>query len=178
MTDSEATPTAFSTIFAGTFGPGSRVYHTGFVVPDLDEAIGVMTKALGVPFTPPFELPGLELWTPAGRRDTVLRLTYSTRPANVELIESAPGTLWDYDDRHRGHHLGVWADDVEAEAHRLAGLGMPALWWGVGADGRRVFSYHLTPYGVYIELVDTVAQAFYPQWFASVDPGLPPIDPA
>ena len=68
------------------------------------------------------------------------------------------GTLWDFDDRRRGHHLGVWADDVEAEADRLEGLGMTRLWWARDADGTMTFSYHDTPYGFYLELVTSVAR--------------------
>ena len=46
----------------------------------------------------------------------------SAKTVHVELIEDAPGTLWDFGDRQRGHHLGVWADDVAAEADRLDAL--------------------------------------------------------
>jgi len=174
MSASPIDPSGPSQVFAGTFGLGSRVYHVGFVVPDLEEGIATMTEVLGVPFTEPIDLAGLQLMTPEGPRDEVLRLAYTTRPANVELIGTVSGTLWDFDDAHRGHHLGVWSDDVQAEAARLTALGMPALWWGVGTEGRWMFSYHLTPYGMYIELVDTIARAFYPQWFAAADPSLAP----
>ena len=157
-------------LLAGTMGATARSYHVGFVVPDLDEAIALMTKALGVPFTAPMELPFRTLHTPEGEREVTLRLAYSTRPAHVELIESAPGTLWDFDDRVRGHHVGVWADDVAAEADRLEGLGMRTVWWATDDTGRMAFSYHETPYGFYLELVDAVARSFYPGWFAQADP--------
>ena len=172
----EPLPVSAAELFAGTFGPGSRVYHVGFVVPDLEEGIATMTEVLGVPFTEPITMAGLRLMTPDGPRVEVLRLAYTTRPANVELIGTVSGTLWDFDDQHRGHHLGVWTDDVEAEAHRLEGLGLPALWWGEGAEGRWMFSYDLTPYGFYVELVDTVARSFYPEWFSAADPSLAPPD--
>jgi hypothetical protein len=171
-----ATPEEFERLgaLAGTFGRRARVYHVGFVVPDLEVAVAEMSEILAVPFTAPFELPFPEVQTPDGPVRVKLRYAYSTRPANVELIQSVPRTLWDFDDRHRGHHLGVWTDDVAKEAERLADRGMPKLWWGNNDAGRPMFSFHLTPFGFYIELVDTVAMSFYPQWFAGFDPLVSP----
>ena len=82
-------------VLAATMGAGSRVYHVGFVVPDLEEAIATLGPALGVSFLPPLELPFSTLETPAGAREVSLRLTYSTRPVHVELIASVSGSLWD-----------------------------------------------------------------------------------
>ena len=175
MTDPLVSPAELQGLglFAASFGISARVYHVGFVVPDLDAAIPAMTEVLGVPFTAPMELPLPRLDTPDGRHEVAIRYAYSTRPINVELIESVPGTLWDFDDRVRGHHLGIWADDVAAESDRLASLGMPAAWWGSDeTSGRRIFSYHLTPFGFYVELVDSIAKSFYPEWFAMTDPAV------
>ena len=47
-------------------------------------------------------------------------------------------------------------------------LGVPAVTPGSAArgDGRlATFAYHETPFGMYVELVDTAAKGFYPQWF-------------
>ena len=159
-------------VLAGTMGSAARVYHVGFVVPDIEEAIATLGPALGITFAPPIDLPFPTLETPAGPREVALRLAYSTRPVHVELVSSAPGTLWDFADQRRGHHLGVWADDVATEADRLESLGLARLWWVPGDDGRMVFSYHDTPYGFYIELVDSAARAGMPDWFRAVDPSL------
>ena len=156
-------------LLQATMGPDARVYHVGFVVPDLEAAVTSLGPALGVTFTEPMVLPSFDVHTVAGPADLELRLVYSTTPVHVELIQSAPGTLWDFDDRQRGHHLGVWADDVETEADRLDQLGMGRVWWATGEDGRMAFSYHDTGLGFYIELVGTVAKAFYPEWFRATD---------
>lgn len=156
-------------LLAGGFGGSARVFHVGFVVPNLEEAIADMGEVLGVPFTPPTVLAFPELQTPEGPRSFPLRYAYSTRPLHVEFMEAVPGTLWDFNDGHRGIHLGVWTDDVAEEADRLATRGMPALWWGE-YEGRKMFSFHLTKYGFYIELIDTYAKSFYPAWFAESDP--------
>src|SRR6476646_3431264 len=159
-------------VLAGTLGSGARVYHAGFVVPDLEEAIAALGPALGITFGPVVDLPFTILQTPDGARDVALRLTYSTRPVHVELISSAPGTLWDFADQRRGHHLGVWAEDIAKEADRLQGLGMPRLWWVDGPDGELVFSYHDTPYGFYIELVNDAFRAGLVESFRAADPSL------
>lgn len=158
-------------VLAGTVGSSSRVYHVGFVVPDLQEAIATLGPALGISFLPPLELPFSILETPAGSREVSLHLTYSTRPVHVELIGSVSGSLWDFEDRRRGHHVGVWADDMEAEADRLDSLGMPRLWWVRAPDGAIIFSYHDTPYGFYIELVNSGFRSGLAESFRAAESG-------
>lgn len=156
-------------LLAATMGSTARVYHCGYVVPDLDEAMVVLREALGVEFAPPMELPYHRMRTPAGdvEVERPLRLTYSSLPVHVELIQSAPGTLWEADTGLRGHHLGVWADDLAAESARLSALGLGLHTHGLDDDGGLAgFAYHETPFGMYLELVDSVAKHFYPGWFA------------
>ncbi len=162
-------------VLAGTLGTTSRLYHVGFVVPDLDEAMHTLGASLGVAFAEPMELPFTTLQTPQGPREVKLRLSYSTRPSHIELIASAPGSLWDFGSALRGHHVGVWAEDIRAEAARLESLGRRKVWWHADERGEvSSFSYHETPYGFYIELVDAAARAFYPDWFRAADPALAP----
>jgi catechol 2,3-dioxygenase-like lactoylglutathione lyase family enzyme len=158
-------------VLAGTFGRNARVYHVGFVVPDLDEAIATLGPVLGVHFMRPAVFPFPVLETPLGPREVSLRLSYSTQPMHVELIGSAPGSLWDFEDRRRGHHVGVWSDDIANEAERLDRRGMPRLWWVHGPDGNLVFSYHDTPYGFYIELVNDAFRAGLADTFRSEEIG-------
>lgn len=159
-------------LLAGTMGSGARIYHVGFVVPDLDEAMATLGPALGVTFLPPMDLPFPTLETPEGPRAVALRLTYSTRPVHLELIGTAPGSLWDFDDHRRGHHLGIWTEEIADEADRLDSHGMKRLWWVFGDDGAMVFSYHDTPYGFYIELVNSAFRAGLADVFRAVDPGV------
>lgn len=156
-------------VLAATMGADARVYHVGFVVPALDAAMTKLGEALGIVFTEPMNLPFTKLQTPDGERDVALRFAYSTRPVHIELIAAAPGTLWDFATQERGHHVGVWADDVESEATRLESLGMPRVWWASDLEGRPAFSYHETPFGFYIELVGAAAKAFYPDWFRAAE---------
>jgi hypothetical protein len=158
-------------LLAATMGSTARAYHAGYVVPDLDEAMRALGEALGVEWAPPIDLPIRHMRTRDGDVEVEpLRLTYSTLPTHVELIQSQPGTLWVADQGLRGHHLGVWADDLAAESARLSELGLPLHTCGLDEQGEMAsFAYHETPFGLYLELVDAVAKAFYPLWFAQAD---------
>ena len=155
-------------LLAATMGPQARAYHTGYVVRDLERAMALLGGAMGVRWAPVMDYPGTKLRTRDGIIEVPrLRFTYSTLPVHVELIQEAPGSLWVAGGELKGHHIGVWADDLEAESARLEALGLPLHTHGLDADGKMwSFAYHETPFGLYIELVDSVAKAFYPQWFA------------
>lgn len=154
-------------VLAATLGSAARVFHAGFVVRDLEGAMSVLGAALGVNWAKALEAPPMKLRTRSGDVEVPgMRLTYSAQPAHVELIEEVPGTLWEAETGMRGHHVGMWTDDLAAEVERLEGLGLPLHTHGLDADGRlATFAYHETPFGMYLELVDTAAKAFYPHWF-------------
>ena len=160
---------------AGTLGTGARVYRAGFVVPDLDEAVrGARARARR-------HVRARRRLSLRHARDAPRVLgtccyayAYSTRPAHVELIRRRPARCLDFDDQRRGHHLGVWTDDIGGEADRLDGLGMPRLWWVHGPDGQLVFSYHDTSYGFYIELVNDAFRPGLADSFRAADPSLVP----
>jgi Glyoxalase/Bleomycin resistance protein/Dioxygenase superfamily len=155
-------------LLAATMGSTARAYHCGYVVRDLHEAMRVLGEAIGVQWAPPMDLPITRMRTPDGAVEMEpLRLTYSSLPIHIELIEEQAGSIWVADELLRGHHLGVWADDLAAESARLSALGLPLHTSGLDDDGEMAsFAYHETPFGIYIELVDSIAKAFYPLWFA------------
>jgi hypothetical protein len=167
------TPTADSLgLLAATMGPTARAYHAGYVVRDLEQAMDVLGAAMDVVWAPPMDYPGRRFMTRDGEIDVPqLRLTYSTLPVHIELIQEAPGTLWVADEGGlRGHHIGVWADDLAADSQRLVALGLPIHTHGLDEHGNLAsFTYHETPFGLYIELVDSIAKSFYPLWFASAE---------
>jgi hypothetical protein len=155
-------------LLAATLGATARVFHAGFVVRDLDAAMSVLGAALAVNWAKPLAAPAMKLRTPAGDIEIPgMRLTYSAQPAHVELIEAVPGTLWEAETGMRGHHVGMWTDDLAGEVARLEALGLPLHTHGLDGAGRlSTFAYHETNFGMYLELVDTAAKGFYPQWFA------------
>ena len=65
--------------------------------------------------------------------DTDLHTSFSLDgPVHIELIEAAPGTIWDLGTGAAIHHVGLWTDDVAAEAQRLIASGMPVIAGGFG----------------------------------------------
>ena len=162
---------------AATMGTDARIFHTGFVVPDLDATIADMKDTLGVVFMEPLEIAGVTLHSLDGTRedDITVRFAYSTRPCHIELIErvASKATFWSYDSRLRGHHIGVFTDDVAAEAGHLDSRGWEKVWWGTAPDGTMVFSLHETPYGFAVELVSSAGKEIFAQLFSQADPDIP-----
>lgn len=155
-------------LLAATLGATARVFHAGFVVRELDAAMRVLGEALGVDWAKPLETPAMKLRTPAGDIEIPgMRLTYSAQPAHIELIEEVPGTLWEAEAGMRGHHIGMWTDDLAGEVRRLEALGLPLHTHGLDHAGElSTFAYHETTFGMYLELVDTAVKGFYSRWFA------------
>ena len=111
------------------------------------------------------------LWTPEGGLQEIhLKYTYSAEgPQHIELLEGPAGTFWDGTVSPGAHHVGVWADDVQAETDRLVSLG----WTLVGAQqdpgagaGVGMFTYLQPPSGLIVELVDSAVLPFFEQWWA------------
>jgi len=149
-----------------------RLFHVGVRVPDLTRAMEEIGAAMGVTWAEPRENPAQTLWTPsAGAQEIHLKYTYSAEgPQHIELLEGPPGTFWDGNDRPGAHHVGLWADDVQAETDRLAGLG----WELVGAqrdpgDGAGVgmFTYLQPPSGLIVELVDAAVLSHFESWWSA-----------
>lgn len=138
-----------------TWGPH---YHVGYVVPDLERAMAELGESLRLTWTPVRARPRT-VHLPDRDEEVTFRVTFSVEgPPHVELIEAVPGTPWAALDG--AHHVGHWADDVEAEAGRLAAGGLPLV---AHADsereaGRWRWSYHDNPAGGFVELVDALEQ--------------------
>lgn len=146
------------------------VFHTGMLVSDLHAGMREVGAALGV------------AWTAVGDRElpvrgrdgttTVrLRFVYSRQgPHRIELIEVAPGSLWDpadVDAPSGAHHLGVWCDDLVAGARALEAQGGRFV-ATLDVPGREftAFTYHRMPSGELIELVDRRQTDVFAAWFA------------
>ena len=109
------------------------------------------------------------MWTPSDGAATVpLRFTYSCEgPQHVELLEGAPGSLWDGNDLPGLHHVGVWVDDVAAETGRLVEGG----WRVDGAerapeDGYGVMSYVRSLCGGGVGLAPGQVGPAFERWWA------------
>src|SRR5262245_52762704 len=94
-------------------------YHHGVRVPDLETAMAEIGDSLGVTWCEPQQREQ-RVWLPdAGETTVPLRFTYSAEgPQHIELLEGAPGSIWDGRAQPGLHHIGVWCDDVAAETRR------------------------------------------------------------
>lgn len=149
-----------------------RLFHIGVRVPNLEAAMDEIGASMGVTWAEQRENPAQTLWTPAGGLQEIhLKYTYSAEgPQHIELLEGPPGTFWDGTVQPGAHHVGVWADDVQAETDRLVSLG----WTLIGAqhdpgagEGVGMFTYLQPPSGLIVELVDAAVTTFFEQWWSA-----------
>ena len=145
-----------------------RTYHLGVRVPDIEAAMTEMGEALGLTWCSLQEREQ-QVWTPGTGLTTVpLRFTYSSEgPQHLELLQGAPGTIWDGREQPGVHHVGVWVDDVAAETRALLEKG-----WTVAAaqsppeSGFGAFTYVVPPSGLIVELVWSAIEPMFQRWFA------------
>lgn len=139
---------------------GEDLYHTGLVVDDLDQSLEIIAARAGHRFARPLSTQA-RLRTPAGESTVPLRFTYSQGPGPlVELIQAVPGTHWQPVAGSGLHHLGYWADDVEAESAALADAGLPLEAAGLGPAGQVLWAYHYAHGAVRVELVARATKPF------------------
>lgn len=146
----------------------AALYHVGVRVPDLEKAMAELGDGLGITWAGVIEREQ-SAWTPAlGYFTTPLRFTYSCEgPQHVELLQGAPGSLWDGNDSPGVHHHGVWVDDVAAETERLLAAG-----WSLEMaqkspeDGYGSMTYVRSPNGFLLEPVTSAVRPRFERWFA------------
>lgn len=149
----------------------SEVFHTGFVVPDLEAGMAELTETLGCAWAP-LQAQRLRLRFPDRDADVDLRFTYSTAPHHLELIEAVPDTVWALQPAGAPatHHVGIWSDDVAGDSERLTRAGSPCLATYRTSSGRPAgFAYHRLASGALIEFVDAARKAVFAEWFAGGD---------
>jgi hypothetical protein len=146
-----------------------RVFHTGLIVHDLEQAMRDYGRAFGYTFAEPAETSSM-LQTPRGLLPRRSIATFTLEgPHRLELIQQVDPTAWAAaEGGPRLHHLGYWVDDLAAESARLIALGFRQQIHGLGDDGGiGRMSYHVDPNGgLYLELVDRALEAGMEQWFA------------
>jgi catechol 2,3-dioxygenase-like lactoylglutathione lyase family enzyme len=146
-----------------------RLFHTGFIVADLREAMDSYGAAMGVSWAAPRVLEPMRLWRPHGASETLrLESVYSAQgPQHIELLKGSPGSYYDPANQH-GFHVGVWVDDVAAETEGLLARGWTLRAAGAEPrDGYGAFSYLLPPTGgMIVELVSQALLAGFEAWWA------------
>lgn len=148
-----------------------RCYHQGVRVPDLDAAMAELGPALGVSWCTPQEREQ-SVWLPGtGSVSIPLRFTYSAGEAqHIELLEGAPGSIWDGRERPGIHHVGLWSDDVRGETEQLLAAGWTLqMAQQAPEEGYGVFTYVQPPSGMLVELVWSAVEPMFRRWFAGGD---------
>lgn len=148
------------------------VFHTGFVVPDVDAAMAELAGTFDLTWAPVTRIT-MELRFPDGPREVAMQFTYSVQEPHIELLAAVPHTPWGQADGptavglQAAHHLGVWSDDVAGDSAALVAAGAPLLvTYDHAGEGARGFAYHRLPSGVLVELVDRSRAADFERWFA------------
>jgi hypothetical protein len=96
-------------------GITASFWHTGIVVPDLDRAMTELTSTTGAQWLPVQERPD-------GER--TMRVTFSTQPPYIELIEGGVDGLWQTAEGPRLDHLAYWSEAYEADRANCEELGL------------------------------------------------------
>jgi len=151
-----------------SFDYQQALFHVGVRVPDLETSMDQLGGSLGFSWAQVVEREQA-LWTPEqGQHTTPLRFTYSCEgPQHVELLQGAPGSMWDGADFPGVHHFGVWVDDVASEVERLVAAG-----WKLEAaqrgpeEGYGVMAYVRSAGGVLLEPVSGAVKPRFEQWWS------------
>ena len=103
-----------------------QIWHVGFIVDNLEEAMEELSGPLGLTWAPVHEIRDQRLDGPNGEVYPLpsTRVVFSTDlPLSLELIEPVPGTPQTRIGNSAFHHLGYWDTDLVAEEGRLDELG-------------------------------------------------------
>src|SRR4051794_27627256 len=137
---------------------GTRYFHVGLVVDDLDAAMAQLGAALGLEWLEPKAMPV------PGQAEP-LQVVFSRQgPPFFELMKGPPGSAWDPVAGARVDHLGFWTDDLGAESARLTAAGAPVVL--DGTEHGMALKYHaLSSAGLRIEVFDMSEQrGFHERW--------------
>ena len=112
-----------------------NVFHVGYLVPDLLEAMATLGRQLQITWATPFEMES-GFSTAAGEPDSdVVRIAFSTQgPPHLEIIEVVPraGSIFAAPAGGGFHHFGIYADRWRDEVARLTDAGMELERTGAG----------------------------------------------
>jgi catechol 2,3-dioxygenase-like lactoylglutathione lyase family enzyme len=146
-----------------------NLYHTGIVVDDLDATIAWFTEVAGYRWTDVVEVEQIGE-TPQGEVTIPMRMVYSGDDPRLEILQTAPGTIWTPADSGL-HHLGYWSEDVGGDLATLEANGMRCEVKSYNPDGSGtlLWAYCKGTTGPRIELVGRGMKPFIEYWWATAD---------
>jgi hypothetical protein len=147
-----------------------HLFHTGFIVDDLEIAMAQWGTALGLHWAPP-KTATTPMRCPDGILGREARFSYSVEgPHHVELLQQVePAPYLSLTGGRHIHHLGYYTRDLAGQSERLEQLGFPCELSGVADDGgvaRATFHRNVLAPGMWIELVDDSVASDIDPWMA------------
>lgn len=147
-----------------------KLFHTGVIVTDLDEAMAAYGAAFGLHFAPP-KAAATPMRCPTGVLEREARFSYSVEgPHHVELLQQVqPAPYLELTDGPQIHHLGYYTRDLVGQSARLESMGFMRELSGVGPDGgpaRAAYLRNPLQPGMWVELVDDSVAADIDPWMA------------
>jgi hypothetical protein len=146
-------------------------YHTGVVVPRLDEAMADATEFGGYRWMVPLAV-DMPVWTETGGVVEVsLRFAYSIDAPHLEFVQEIAGTPWAWVPGRAVHHLGYWVDDLPGASAALVAQGRPVeVCGGNDPENPTQFTYQVGADGIRIELIDRTMMPDWPGFLAMFTP--------
>lgn len=147
-----------------------RVFHAGIAVADIAREMQRMGEGLQIAWAPVRRFDPLPFWTPEdGRHEVSVSATYSRQgPMHIELVQGT-GRFYAPGGQPQARHLGVWVEDLAAEAVRLVSAGWTVRAAGDAPEaGYGAICYIASPDGsLLVELVSTALQPVITDWIAA-----------
>ena len=140
-------------------------YHAGIVVDDFEESLAWFSETAGYRWCEPVAVDQV-ITTTKGEETIPMRIAYSVDEPRLELIQTAPGTIW-VPSTSGIHHLGYWSDDVDADVAVLEAEGLELEVTAPAGDGSSLWAYCKAPNGPRVELVSRVIEPALTQMFAA-----------
>jgi lactoylglutathione lyase len=144
-----------------------NLYHTGIVVDDLEATMEWFAKLADYTWTDVVEVDQVAQ-TPEGEVTIPMKMAYSGAEPRLELLQTAPGTIWVPADSGV-HHLGYWSDDVESDLAALeaSGMHLEVKSYNPDGSGTLLWAYAKGPAGPRIELVSRAMEPFIAYWWST-----------
>ena len=129
-------------------------FHTGWVVPDLEEAMDEVASATHCTWRPIVDAVDFHVWTESGTPVLQGRRVYTVEgPPYLELVEMSGG-VWGRGRPAGEAHLGYWVDDMAEAAAHLESVGMRRVVSDAGPGGSfSLFAYFVGASGTVVEIL-------------------------
>ncbi len=145
-------------------------YHTGIIVPDLEQAMARLSALVGYRWITPLTYT-LPFRTTTGTRELTSKFVYSLESPHVELIQEVPGSVWVGAPGNSIHHLGYFVDSLAESARMLEANGFSfEATADVSPPDLMLFAYYVDAFGTRIEIVDRSLFPDFPAFLQSQAP--------